>query len=91
MAAPQLDEVNTLTTKHILPDLVDNFFKSGPVMAYCRRNRMKPYTGGPQLQENYIYKPMKGGAFKKGAQFDITKRQTKSGLLFDPRFLAQAA
>ncbi|MFH1107735.1 MAG: hypothetical protein V1790_00850 [Planctomycetota bacterium] len=29
---------------------------------------------------------MKGRAYKPGASFDITKRQTKSGLLFDPRF-----
>jgi len=86
MAAPQLDEVNTGVSKHIMPGLVDNFFKNGPVMAYAKRNRMKPWPGGPQIQENFLYKPMKGGAYTKGAQFDITKLQTKTGLLFDPRF-----
>ena len=86
MAAPQLDEVNTGVTKRIMPGLVDNFFKNGPVMAYCKKNRMKPWTGGPQIQENFLYKPMKGGFYKKGAQFDITKRQTKTGLLFEPAF-----
>jgi hypothetical protein len=73
-------------TKRIMPGLVDNFFKNGPIMAYCKRNRMKPWVGGPQIQENYLYKPMKGGFYKKGAQFDITKRQTKTGLLFEPAF-----
>lgn len=86
MAAPQLDEVNTACTKRILPGVVDNFFKNGPIVAYCKKNRHKPWTGGPQIQENFLYKPMKGGFYKKGTQFDITKRQTKSGLLFDPAF-----
>lgn len=86
MAAPQLDEVNTAATKRIMPGIVDNFFKNGPIVAYCKKNRMKPWPGGPQIQENYLYKPMKGGFYKKGAQFDITKRQTKSGLLFEPAF-----
>lgn len=86
MAAPNLDEINTLTTKKIMPGLVDNFFKNSPILAYLKRNRYKVWTGGPQIQENFLYKPMKGGAYKKGANFDITKRQTKAGLLFDPRF-----
>jgi hypothetical protein len=86
VANPQLDEINTLTTKKIMPGLVDNFFKNSPLMAFLKRNRYKVWAGGPQIQENYLYKPMKGGAYKKGAQFDISKRQTKSGLLFDPRY-----
>jgi len=86
MAAPNLDEVNTLARKKILPGLVDNFFKNSPLLAYCKNDRLGDWKGGPQIQENFLYKPMKGGAFKKGAQFDITKRQTKAGLLFDPRY-----
>lgn len=84
--AIQLDEINTVATKKIMPGLVDNFFKNSPVLAYAKRNRYDIWQGGPQIQENYLYKPMKGGAYKKGAQFDITKRQTMSGLLFDPRY-----
>lgn len=86
MAAPNLDEVNTGVTRRIMPGLIDSFFKHGPVMAYLRKNRMKPWTGGAQIQSNFLYKPMKGGAYSKGAQFDITKRQTKAGLIFEPKF-----
>jgi len=86
LAAPNLDEINTLTVKKIMPGLVDNFFKNDPLLAFLKRNRYKVWTGGPQIQENFIFKPMKGGSYKKGAQFDITKLQTKAGLLFDPRF-----
>lgn len=85
MAIP-LDEINTLTTKKIMPGLVDNFFKNSPLLAFLKRNRYKVWAGGPTIQENYLYKAMKGGAYRKGAQFDISKRQTKSGLLFDPRY-----
>jgi hypothetical protein len=86
LPAPNLDEINTLTTKKIMPGLVDNFFKNSPVLAFLKRNRYKVWTGGPQIQENFLYKPMKGGSYRKGATFDISKRQTKTGLLFDPKF-----
>ncbi len=86
MAAPNLDEVNVLARKRILPGLVDNFFKNSPLLAFVKNNRRGDWTGGPQIQENFIYKPMKGGSYKKAAQFDISKRQTKAGLLFDPRY-----
>src|SRR6266850_8396894 len=33
-----------------------------------------------------MFKPMKGGAYKKGTTFDITRRQTRTGLLFNPRY-----
>ena len=69
-----------------MPGLVDDFFKNSPVLAFLKRNRYKVWAGGPQIQENFLYKPMKGAAYAKGANFDITKRQTKAGLLFDPRF-----
>lgn len=85
VGAIQLDDVNTITTKDIMPGVADNFFRSGPLVAYLR-NRFTRKWVGPQIQENYLYKPMKGGSYKKGAQFDITKRQVASGLLFSPRY-----
>jgi hypothetical protein len=41
---------------------------------------------GPTIQENYMYAPMRGGAYKKGATFNINKRQTRTGMLFTPRY-----
>lgn len=80
-----LDDVNTITTKDILPGVADNFFKSGPVSAYFK-NRFTRKWIGPQIQANYLYKPMAGGSYKKGAQFNLTKRQVASGILFTPRY-----
>lgn len=81
-----LDDVNTITTKDIMPGVADNFFRSGPVTAYLK-NRFTRKWVGPQIQESYLYKPFKGGAYKKGGVFDTTKRQVASGILFTPRYL----
>jgi hypothetical protein len=80
-----LDDVNTITTKDILPGVADNFFKSGPVSAYFK-NRFNRKWIGPQIQANYLYKPMATGSYKKGAQFNLTKRQVASGIIFTPRY-----
>lgn len=80
-----LDDVNTVTTKTIMPGVVDNFFKAGPLIAYLKSRFTRKWIG-PQIQENYMYAPMKGGAYKKGATFNILKRQTRSGMLFTPRY-----
>jgi len=81
----QLDDINTVTTKTIMPGVVDGFFKAGPLMAMAKSRFTRKWVG-PQIQENFMYRPMKGGAYAKGATFDITRRQTRSGLLFTPRY-----
>lgn len=83
----QLDDTNTVCTKTILPGVVDNFFKSGPLIALLKSRFTRRWIG-PQIQENFLYKPMKGGAYKKGGTFDTSQRQTRTGMLFTPRYYA---
>ena len=83
--AIQLDDVNTTVTKEIMPGVVDGYFKAGPFIAMAKARFTRKWIG-PQIQENFMYKPMKGGAYKKGASFDVTRRQTRTGLLFTPRY-----
>lgn len=83
--AIQLDDVNTTVTKEIAPGVVDGYFRAGPVIAMCKARFTRKWIG-PQIQENFMYKPMKGGAYKKGATFDVSRRQTRTGLLFTPRY-----
>lgn len=80
-----LNEVNTVATKRIMPGVVDNFFKAGPMIAYLKTRFTRRWTG-PVIQENYEYKPMKGGAYKKGATFNIVRQQTRTGIQFTPRY-----
>jgi hypothetical protein len=81
----QLDDINTVTTKEIQPGVVDGYFKAGPYIAMAKSRFTRKWVG-PQIQENFMYKPMKGGAYKKGATFDVARRQTRTGMLFTPRY-----
>lgn len=86
IGAVSLDPVNTATTKHIMPGLADDFFKADPLTEYLK-NRHHVYPGGPLIQENLLYKPMIGRAYAKGTGgFDISKRQTFTGLRFEPKY-----
>lgn len=83
MANPNLDELNVATQFNIMPDIADGFFKSGPLMRYFKENRMRTFPGGLGIQENFLFRPMIGGAYKKGGQFDNTRVQTKAGGQFE--------
>lgn len=86
MAVPNLDPINTATTKNIMPGLADGFFKNDPVLMFLK-DRSHTYPGGPTIQENFLFKPMKGGAYAKGVGgFDSTRRQTFAGTLFHPKY-----
>lgn len=80
-----LDELNTYTKRHIVGGVVDNNFKNDPVLAMIKANKSVKFTGGTQIQENFIYAPMKGGSYAKGDSFDITRRQTATGATFNPK------
>ena len=83
--AININDVNTVVTKTIQPGVVDGYFKAGPLIAMCRARFTRKWIG-PQIQENFLYKPMKGGAYGKGASFDVTRRQTRTGILFNPKY-----
>lgn len=83
--ALQLDAVNTVVTKTIMPGVVDGYFKAGPMIAMCKSRFTRKWIG-PQIQENILFRPLIGGAYQKGASFNITKPQTKTGMLFTPRY-----
>ncbi len=86
--AIQLDPVNTVATKKIMPGVVDNFFKQGPLMAYLKARFNRKWTG-PQIQDNFMYGvPGKGGAYAKGGTFNTVQVQNKTGMLFTPRYYA---
>ena len=87
MADPILDGVNATTLKEIYPRVIaDNFFLDTPFTAYLRAHSMVPFGGGAFMQNTFLYKPLIGGAYAKGANFDITKRQTIGSALFDPKY-----
>ena len=83
---PQLDELNTVTQKMIMPGVADNYFRSGPLMAKLK-TRFTRRWNGPQIQENFLYDAPKGAAYARGGNFGPQiRKQTKTGLLFNARY-----
>lgn len=80
-----INELNTVMTEEIQPGIVDGYFKAGPLIAMCKARFNRRWTGHT-IQDNFMYKPMKGGAYAKGGTFDTTRVRTRSGIQFTPRY-----
>jgi hypothetical protein len=76
-------EVNVYTQTHIVPGVVDGVFKNDPLLAHLKANGIQRWTGGQTIQENFIYKPMIGGAYTLGQTFDVTRRRTADAATFN--------
>ena len=86
MADPILDEINLTTLAEIYPHTIeDNFFLDTPFLAYLRAHALTDFTGGANSRFTFLYAPMVGGAYARGDNFNITKRQTLAGAQFDPK------
>lgn len=81
-----LDAVNTITQKTIVPGMVDQVFKSGPTMAYVKRNCLQKWAGGPSWQENFLYGMMDVQAYVPGEDFDFQEQQIFTGGTVTPRY-----
>jgi hypothetical protein len=87
MADPILNEINLTTYKHIYPSVVeDHFFLDTPLQAHFRAKALAPFEGGSHVQHTFSYAPMIGGSYTRGDNFNITKRQTLGGMVFEPKF-----
>jgi hypothetical protein len=87
VADPILNEINLTTNKVIYPVAVeDNLFLDTPFQAYLRAKCLRPFTGGANSQNVFLVAPMIGGAYPRGGSFNVQKRQTIAGTVFDMRF-----
>src|SRR5262245_4385508 len=87
MPDPILDELNVTTIKEIWPRVIfDQFFKATPFAAYLRNKCLAPFGGGAFMQNSHIVRPMIGGAYAPGGTWNITKRQTLTATVFDPKY-----
>jgi hypothetical protein len=81
-----LDPVNTIARKTIVPGVTDLVFKSGPTMAYIKRNCLQKYAGGPSWQENFLYGMLDVQPYVPGESFDIKQQQIFTGGTVTPRY-----
>lgn len=88
MPDPILDEINLTTLPEIADsEIEDNFFLGTPLMAHLRAKCLVPFNGGAFMRNVFLYAPLNGGAYPKGiGAFNLTKPQTISGTVFDPRY-----
>lgn len=88
MADPILDEINLTTLPEVNDSAIEDVFFLGSVLqAHLRAKCLVPFTGGAFTRNLQLYAPLNGGAYPKGiGGFNLTKPQTLSGTVFDPRY-----
>lgn len=74
------DDITSKTNKFIIPRLVDNVYKSSPLLTRLRTKNMERFEGGVTLRHPIMYAELKGGAFTRGGTFDISYVQTDTAL-----------
>lgn len=77
------DDISSKTNKFIIPRLVDNVYKSSPVLTRLRTKNMERFEGGQTIRHPIMYAELKGGAFTRGGTFDISYVQTDTALEFN--------
>lgn len=82
-----LDQLNLSTDRYIKanPKLLDNVFQHDPLLAYLKENVQEGFPGGANIEEDFIYDGLNGGAFPAGGTFDITEKQVEQRLQFLPK------
>lgn len=87
MPDPILAEINLTTLEEIYPRVVeDQYFKATPFAMHLRERCFVPFGGGSRMQNTFLARPMLGGAYAIGDNFNITKVQTLAGTAFDPKY-----
>lgn len=83
-----MDEINLTTLPEVNDSAIeDEFFLGSVLQAHLRAKCLVPFTGGAFSRNLQLYAPLNGGAYPKGiGGFNLTKPQTLSGTVFDPRY-----
>jgi hypothetical protein len=80
------DDITSKTNKFIVPRLVDNVYKSSPVLTRLRTKNMERFDGGTTIRQPIMYAELKGGAFTRGGTFDISYVQSDTALEINPKY-----
>lgn len=80
------DDITSKTNKFIVPRLVDNVYKSSPVLTRLRTKNMERFEGGQTIRNPIMYAQLKGGAFTRGGTFDISYVQTDTALEINVKY-----
>lgn len=67
-------------TERIVPRMVDNVYKSSPLLTRLRTRNAERFEGGTSIRHPIMYAELRGGAFTRGGTFDISYIQTDTSL-----------
>lgn len=82
------DELNATTWKEMWPRIIfDQFFTDTPFAAYLRAKCLAPFGGGAFMQNTHLVKPMIGGWYAPGSNWNMTKRETLEETTVLPKYI----
>jgi hypothetical protein len=91
MALPQrtqtLNTFYSATAEVRRPDLIDNFYRSAPLIARLRRKDSIKLKGGTEIRVSHIYAGFPAGSYSRGSEFDTSTREFVTTMIFDWKFL----
>jgi hypothetical protein len=74
------NDLTSKTNKFIIPRMVDNVYKSSPILTRLRTRNMERFEGGTTIRHPIMYARLKGGPFTRGGSFDTSYVQTDTAL-----------
>lgn len=78
-----LGEIAAMTIDHRIPDLVDNFFQSNPLIVKLLQRDKVDVDGGEKIRQPVIYGQLNGGFYSDLDTFDVSRKETVTEMLFD--------
>lgn len=79
-------DINGKVNPHIVPRLVDNVYKSSPILTRLRTRNAERFEGGTSYRLPIIYAELNGDAFARGGQFNIAAVPTDTAVEVSPKF-----
>jgi len=82
-----LDNIGTATVAARIPDIIDNFFGSNPLLARLLQRDGGNGThvvldGGKEIRQPYIYTDLNGGSFRDLDTFNTNRKENTTELVF---------
>ena len=68
-------------------DLIDNFFRSAPLIARLYKKNSIKVKGGTEIRVNHIYAGFPAQSYGRGTEFDTSSREFATTLVFDWKYL----
>jgi len=78
----ELDDVVSTTIRHVMPDVIDNFFNSRALFVRLASRNNVVLDGGHEIQQPFLYDSPPGGAYGLGDELDITRKNIMTSLIF---------